>query len=270
MQIVNKTFDFNGNEIAVYGTPEKPYFIASKIAKLLGYHDCWKAVKAHVWDENKTHYHQIKQTDRNEYVDPSSIMINESGLYQMVFNSKMPIAHEFQRWVINDVLPEIRKTGTYRAPYVIKNQLKIENEYDLHSQVVSYIRKYYPDAVIHGTLGELINQTQFNRNKAYHMGYHVGISDLLLMEANKQHGGLFIEFKNPNGCGVVSNKQLHFKHRANVRDYKSIISDDYDEIIKEINDYMATRRLQCEHCNRTFKTENTLMHHYWFFHKIGY
>ena len=64
------------------------------------------------------------------------LYLNESGLYSLIFGSKLESAKAFKRWVTKDVLPSIRKTGRY--DYCIDHKynntltFKIENEMDLH------------------------------------------------------------------------------------------------------------------------------------------
>ena len=72
------------------------------------------------------------------------IYINESGLYSLILHSKLESARAFKRWVTKEVLPSIRKTGTYDycMNHKYNNMLtfKIENETDLHVKVVSFLK----------------------------------------------------------------------------------------------------------------------------------
>jgi prophage antirepressor-like protein len=63
----------------------------------------------------------------NKYIESNTIFINESGLYSLILSSKMADAKEFRRWVTNDVLVSIRKTGSYN---IVKNG-KIFDEHKL-------------------------------------------------------------------------------------------------------------------------------------------
>ena len=84
---------------------------------------------------------QIRAPFKNE--QGGSTFINESGLYSLIFGSKLESAKAFKRWVTKDVLPSIRKTGRYdycmNHKYNNTLTFKIENETDLHVKVVSYI-----------------------------------------------------------------------------------------------------------------------------------
>ena len=138
---------------------------------------------------------------------------------------------------------------------------------DLHQKVVAYIRKYYPDALINASLGE--NQdTSEKRIISYKAGYMKGSPDLNIMEVNSKYNGFFLEFKSPTCKGVLSPQQKQNLERLTLRGYRCFLSDDYDDIINEINNYMMTRRIKCNNCRRKFKNELTLNKHRIYFHRI--
>ena len=88
----------------------------------------------------------------------STLYLNESSLYSLIFGSKLESAKAFKRWVTKDVVPSIRKTGRY--DYCINHKcnntltFKIENEMDLHVKVISFLKKRYPHSLFTVTLGE--------------------------------------------------------------------------------------------------------------------
>lgn len=90
----------------------EPWFIGKDVAEILGYKKPENAIAVHVDDEDKTTT-LIQGTGSN--YKSNAIIINESGLYSLIFSSKMPKAKEFKRWVTGEVLPAIRKTGGYIA-----------------------------------------------------------------------------------------------------------------------------------------------------------
>lgn len=91
-------------------------FVGKDVAEILGYSNPLRAIRTHVDDDDK---------GVNEMVTPGgvqeSILINESGLYSLIFSSKMPNAKEFKRWVTAEVLPAIRKHGVYAVDEVLQN-----------------------------------------------------------------------------------------------------------------------------------------------------
>ena len=116
---------------------------------------------------------------------------------------------------------------------------EIGNEYQLHSRVVKFIRKKFPNLMLIPCMGELQDTTS-KRISAYNKGYRSGAPDMLLLHANSTYNGLAIEFKNPNGKGRLSSKQEEFLTDLHSRcDYQVLVSNDYEEILLFILDYMA-------------------------------
>lgn len=86
----------------------EPWFVGKDIASSLGYKDTVNALKEHVDNEDKDII-KIMTTSGIQ----NAVVINESGLYSLIFGSKLETARQFKRWVTNEVLPAIRKTGSY-------------------------------------------------------------------------------------------------------------------------------------------------------------
>ena len=136
----------------------------------------------------------------------STFYLNESGLYSLIFGSKLESAKAFKQWVTKDVLPFIRKTGRYDfcIDHKYNNMLtfKTENEMDLHVKVVSFLKKRYPHSLFTITLGE--NQdTVHKRIDSFKKGCIRGSPDLIINNLHKHCSGFAIEFKSPNGNGVL-------------------------------------------------------------------
>jgi prophage antirepressor-like protein len=100
------------------------WFRAKNVALVLGFtkSNTNKAILQHVDDEDKCKFSAIWGGSTAELPsnlnknDLKSTMINESGLYSLIINSKLPTAKLFKRWVTSVVLPSIRKTGSYAIP----------------------------------------------------------------------------------------------------------------------------------------------------------
>lgn len=90
---------------------DEPLFCGKDVATCLGYSDPSKAVSVKVDDEDKTTL-PIWQGDSSERTSKVTF-INESGLYSLILGSKLDSAKKFKRWVTSEVLPSIRKTGSY-------------------------------------------------------------------------------------------------------------------------------------------------------------
>ena len=86
----------------------EPYFVGKDVAEILGYADTFGALKKHVDEEDK------QNCQNSSFESPRGLtIINESGLYSLILSSKLPNAKKFKRWVTSEVLPAIRKTGSY-------------------------------------------------------------------------------------------------------------------------------------------------------------
>ena len=83
------------------------WLMATDVAQRLGYANPQKAIRDHVDDEDKT------LNDSFTVNGTIPVLINESGLYSLILQSKLPRAREFKRWVTSEVLPQIRRTGGY-------------------------------------------------------------------------------------------------------------------------------------------------------------
>lgn len=99
-------------EVRVFIVNNEPWFVGKDVALLLGYAKPENALSTHVDDEDKT-ITLIQGTGSN--YKSNTTIINESGMYSLVFGSRLKTAKEFKRWVTSDVLPSIRKTGGYIA-----------------------------------------------------------------------------------------------------------------------------------------------------------
>lgn len=105
-------FSFDGQEVRVLTDENNtPWFVGKDVANVLGYSNPLKAIRDHVYKEDKG----VNETFTPEGGTQNSIVINESGLYSLVLSSKLPTARQFKRWITSEVLPSIRKHGGYMA-----------------------------------------------------------------------------------------------------------------------------------------------------------
>lgn len=115
-------FNFEGNEVRTLKINDEPYFVGKDVANILGYSNTRKALQDHVDLEDKKDGVTIRDSiGRNQ----KPTVINESGLYSLILSSKMPNAKRFKRWVTSEVLPAIRKNGSYQIPQTPEEQLKL-------------------------------------------------------------------------------------------------------------------------------------------------
>lgn len=84
------------------------WFVGKDVAEILGYQNASKALSDHVDDEDKLNNISLSSLGQR-----GGWIINESGLYSLILSSKLSAAKKFKRWVTSEVLPSIRKTGSY-------------------------------------------------------------------------------------------------------------------------------------------------------------
>lgn len=96
-------------QVRVFIENDEPLFVGADVANLLGYKEPHKALVRHVEEDDRTK----RPVSDNQGVIRDSWLINESGLYSLIFSSELQNAKYFKKWVTSEVLPAIRKHGTY-------------------------------------------------------------------------------------------------------------------------------------------------------------
>lgn len=104
-------FSFENSKVRTLGTPDLPLFVAIDVASALGFQKPSNAVSQHVDTEDLIKQEITDKLGRAQTVN----CVNESGLYALIFGSKLESAKRFKRWVTSEVLPAIRRNGQYNA-----------------------------------------------------------------------------------------------------------------------------------------------------------
>lgn len=125
-------FTFEESSFTILGDVLNPLFIAQQVCKILGYAKPQNAVAQHCDPEDVTKVEMLDRLNRKQLVN----CVNESGLYALIFGSKLPKAKQFKRWVTNEVLPAIRKQGCYSAQEQDNALISNEQQYELSSRVM--------------------------------------------------------------------------------------------------------------------------------------
>ena len=118
---MNELQFFNSEEFGEIRTIEidgKPYFVGADVAKALGYSNPRKAILDHCKGVTK------RDTPTSSGIQSMSY-INEGDLYRLIMKSKLPSAEKFESWVMDEVLPTIRKTGSYQKPLTTVEQIQV-------------------------------------------------------------------------------------------------------------------------------------------------
>lgn len=131
----------------------EPYFVGRDVAEILGYSNSRKALADHVDEEDKG----VTKCDTLGGTQEMTV-INESGLYSLIFGSKLPTARRFKRWVTSEVLPTIRRHGVYAVDEVLANPDKeIEkNEIEVGIEI-NTLRVEAISLLLHASENTLIN-----------------------------------------------------------------------------------------------------------------
>lgn len=130
------------NEITIFNNPEfgdvrtimidgEPWFVGKDVAESLGYERTADAIRKHVEEDDKlTRSFADSGQSRQMYI------INESGLYSLIFGSKLESAKKFKKWVTSEVLPQLRKTGSYGTPKLPQTPMEI---LELHYEAIKQV-----------------------------------------------------------------------------------------------------------------------------------
>ena len=117
----------NDGFLRINGTINEPWFNAKDVATILGYVNTKQAIIKNVDDEDKITLQKLGSMGETPNISShNSVWINESGLYSLILRSKKKEAKQFKRWVTSEVLPSIRKNGSYQMQSVNKKQQQIE------------------------------------------------------------------------------------------------------------------------------------------------
>lgn len=151
----NQIISFSNSEFGKIRTViinGEPWLIGKDVAVALGYSNASKAVSVHVDEEDKQFIMlDIADSQNGNALKGKSktTIINESGMYALIFSSKLESAKRFKHWVTSEVLPSIRKTGGYQIPKTAGEQIKLlaqgyqelEQRVDQHEEKIDEILK---------------------------------------------------------------------------------------------------------------------------------
>ena len=118
LQTFSKDFGEYQAQLTILLVEGEPWFKGTEAAAALGYKNLRAAILTHVDDEDRQRLDNLKSRESRLLLqgnEGASIYISESGLYSLVMSSKLSCAKVFKRWVLKEVLPSIRRTGSYSA-----------------------------------------------------------------------------------------------------------------------------------------------------------
>ncbi|HBG0548081.1 TPA: phage antirepressor KilAC domain-containing protein [Clostridioides difficile] len=142
MEIINRKnekriISFNNElfgEIRTIRIENEPYFVATDIAKALGYKDTTNAIKQHCKWVVKHHIPHPQSKTKTLEVN----IIPEGDMYRLITNSELPSAEKFERWVFDEVLPSIREHGAYMTNEALEKAI---NDPDWTIKLLTELKK---------------------------------------------------------------------------------------------------------------------------------
>lgn len=111
-------FNFKNQSVRTLVINNEPWFVGKDVCNVLGYQNPSKALQDHVDFEDKLNNEKLSSLGQR-----GGWIINESGVYALIFGSKLPDAKKFKHWVTSEVLPQLRKTGSYSAKEMSSEEL---------------------------------------------------------------------------------------------------------------------------------------------------
>lgn len=143
-------FDFDGHPIRVVTDDSgEPWFAANEICEVLGFGNPRDAVARHVDEDDVGKRDTIDNLGRKQLTNH----VNESGMYALIFGSTKAEAKRFKRWVTSEVLPSIRRTGSYTGPATQQMAAPLRDQVDagiLLLRAAAEDLKFAPSAMLGG------------------------------------------------------------------------------------------------------------------------
>ncbi|MCM1224431.1 MAG: ORF6C domain-containing protein [Lachnospiraceae bacterium] len=253
------------NEVQIFSNSEfgeirtvmidgEPWFVAKDISEKLGYAKPANMVKL-VDAEDKRNVRSSDLEPRSKGVVYQISMVNESGLYAAIFGSKQENAKKFKAWVTKEVLPSIRKTGSYGQPQLPDNPMKL---LEIHYEALKQVDKKVD------SVSEEVNTVKSDL-QALKMDLPIlPVEADRITEAVKKKGVAVLGGKESNAYNnrsirqkVYNNIYSNLKYNFGVKSYKSIKRSQCDRAIEIIQKYeppfFLSEMIQNENAQRNMK-----------------
>lgn len=205
-------------EVRSLSVDSDPWFVGKDVARALGYGEgksLNNAIARHVDEEDKGVTEMVTPGGKQNV-----IIINESGLYSLVLSSKLPTAKKFKRWVTSEVLPTLRRTGTYSIQHDPMQALRLM--FEATEQIEARVTQLESvQTISQNEYSEIGTRIQKRINNV--------IKDEGLIVRGNQRRKLFNEFNHE--VLLVGG----VKHR------NQILKKDYYKILDFINDWQPSR-----------------------------
>src|SRR5690625_2909795 len=178
---------FEGKELTIIEKGNEPYFLLKDVCEILGIGN-HRHVRARLEDDVVSNYPIKDRLGRTQ----QATFVNEDGLYDVILDSRKPEARRFRKWITSEVIPSIRKHGTYMTPEKIEEVLlnpdtliklanNLKEEQEKRKQAERTIKKQKPKvlfadavetpraSVLVGESAKLIKQNRHNSGQNTHI-----------------------------------------------------------------------------------------------------
>ena len=190
----------------------EPWFVAADVARVLDYRTASDAIRYLDDDEADTLKQRIRSENGVEQ-ERQMLIINESGLYNLIFRSRKPEAKKFRKWVTEEVLPSIRKTGSYS---VTKNPVDVvvysDNPLERCKALTAILEKQEEEKLLLEQQKHIAEQERDSVKEAF--------SRSVVSDNDKLYSTFIKELKMTNPCASSLLKELKiFGKNGHLSDY---------------------------------------------------
>lgn len=222
----NKEF----GEIRTMNIDEEPWFVGKDVAEALGYSNASKAVSTHVGEEDRILKVLEADSQNGNVVKTQTALINESGLYALIFGSKLESAKRFKHWVTSEVLPAIRKTGSYQKPMSPVEMMRIQL------------------GMIDDHEGRI---TDLEQNMTIDYGQQMSLGDIVNRVVVDSLGGKDSNAYHEIGRKVFAECNRDLKHYFNVNARNNVPKKKFDEAVDYVKNWQpcTNTRIMIQDCN---------------------
>ncbi len=202
------------------------YFVGRDVATALGYERAVKAIQDHVDAEDKD---EIPIQDSIGRMQKTPV-INESGLYALIFGSKLESAKRFKHWVTSEVLPTIRRTGTYQKPMSQVEMMRIQL------------------GMIDDHEGRI---TDLEQNMTLDYGQQMSLGDVVNKVVIESLGGKDSNAYHEVGRKVFAECNRDLKHYFNVNARNNVPKKKFEEAVDYVKNWQpcTNTRIIIQNCN---------------------
>ena len=207
--------NFESKITMIHDTENDVWFKGVDVASILGYSNKQQAIRKHVHgdDNKKMNELIVSQNATLTNSHPHTVFIKESGLYSLILRSKLPEAEKFQRWVTNEVLPSIRKSGSYS----VKKEVKAEKLNEIHLKGIQ-ILDTITDVKLKQALRDRI-MNEITGEKQVTIEYARDIVTIVKEEFNKN-----INFTEASKIGKHIVKKYRLKYNKEPKKYDKFVN----------------------------------------------